>query len=171
MGWMTGYVIQDLNRPLNRRRSPPVSKEPGMHTPSHAAHSGHYFTKHLTHTGRKIHTLCHSKIGASSTGNRTLSLITGTLFGRWNSSSWFFWDHSGKATSTYICHHCLHLLLGFLPWTTRITPGGFQSTFGTWWPYVHESPTQQSSSHRASLWCRRQARHFLQYQSIMLTSK
>ena len=119
--------------------SPPMSKEPGMHTPSHAAHSGHYFTKHLTHTGRKIHSLCHSKIGASGRGNRTPSLITGTLFGRWNSSSWFLWDHSGKATSTYICHHCLHLLLGFLPWTTRITWGGFQSTFGTWWPYVHES--------------------------------
>jgi len=58
-------------------------------TSSHAAHSGHYFTKHLTHTGRKIHSLCHSKIGASGTGNRTPSLITGTLFGRWNSSSWF----------------------------------------------------------------------------------
>ena len=34
-------------------------------------------------------TYSHLKIGASGRGNRTPSLITGTLFGRWNSSSWF----------------------------------------------------------------------------------
>jgi len=127
-----GYVIQDLNRPLNRRRSPPKSCRVKR---ARCAH---------TVTCSTLWTLLHQTFDAYREEDpQPLSFEDWCIRQRESHPQFDYWYTVWKVELLLLVFvrslregnfHSLSALApwSFLPWTTRITRGGFQSTFGTW---------------------------------------